>query len=985
MPMTPVKHGVSRGINPYVDDFAPHDEKPKALDIWNAAALQTIPGSIYQRIVMPDPDLPPAPQGWDPLDHLQGYEDYASQATQLQTPSDLAGWKARVDEERMNRAILQRSGFAGAGAELSMLAMDPTFLASIAVPEIGLARMARPARALVTAARGAAEAGVYEVGAQNLQETRTAGDALLSVGAGAVVGGVLGGIARRAKPSEVAALRESVQSDINVTMQSMGAAATERPTTLAAESLASGYKQVSAAISKVPLIHTDLDTVMASQSIRAKQVMQDLATIPAQLGKNAEGIATTQSVEVAIGRYQAILADMADLYRKNLSTVRKSLGMGEEEFGTAVSNAARNGDASAIKEVSEVARFWRSKIADPTKEAAQKLGLLGEDINVVGAVSYFTRRYNREQIRANQIAWRDTLMGWFSRTSDAAPVEISEAVNEVTKKILGMDVGQANFHVRIEASKAGPLKERTLDVPDELISQFLDNNPLRIAASYVNDIAPQIEMARRFGDIDMKEAISKVESEYNILRKKASESGDNKAMAALSKEEKEVKDSLLRVRDRVLGRASRISPESGEGERRAVMASRGWRNIVTSARLGATALTGGVMDATRIIVENGFLPTIQKLTQLVASPEFRALSKAQARRVGAAVEVALSRRVMAMYDGAITEGWTQKLSNSLYKYTGLNHLMDFNRTLACSLLEDRVLKVAAQLADGGKPKSFELSRLASLGLDENALREIASEVGQHGGEAGGVRVSGSADWGNKALADAYDNALLKESKIVVVEPGHADRVWWMDKETGKFIGQLKTFTLSAPARLASAPLSMIGTGNYSGAARFMGFMMAGGYLTHAIRQLLAGKQPTTDPASAANEAFTETGLAGIAPDILSPLARRAGFGESVRMADRNAASAFGGPALGSAIDAYDILYNRSHGGISASDLHAIRRMLPWQSAWMLRRGINAMEGELAESMGLKGADTASFVDRFVRTEAVLPANKRGGTGTGLPP
>jgi hypothetical protein len=372
------------------------------------------------------------------------------------------------------------------------------------------------------------------------------------------------------------------------------------------------------------------------------------------------------------------------------------------------------------------------------------------------------------------------------------------------------------------------------------------------------------------------------------------------------------------------------------------------------------------------------------MTRLAASPEFRALSKTQARRVGAAVEVALSRRVMVMYDGAITEGWTQKLSNSLYKYTGLNHIMDFNRTLACTLLEDRILKVAGQLAEGGRPRKFELARLATLGLDEDALTAISKEVGKHGGESGGMRVSGSADWGNKALADAYDNALLKESKIVVVEPGAADRVWWMDKELGKFIGQLKTFTLAAPARLTSGLASRVGTGQYGQAARFLGFMMVGGYLTHATRQLVAGKEPITDPLNAAKQAFGETGLAGVLPDLLDPLARTplgmrvmgaVGVDPSAKRADQNAFSAYGGPSAGTAADLIDIVWNRTANGISARDLHAIRRIMPWQNAWFLRRGINAAEGELAELMQLDGYDVASAGDRVMRTDPTFSANK----------
>jgi hypothetical protein len=113
------------------------------------------------------------------------------------------------------------------------------------------------------------------------------------------------------------------------------------------------------------------------------------------------------------------------------------------------------------------------------------------------------------------------------------------------------------------------------------------------------------------------------------------------------------------------------------------------------------------------------------------------------------------------------------------------------------------------------------------------------------------------------------------------------------------------------------------------------------------------------------------------------VARRVGlFGESVRYSDRNVLAAFGGPALGTISDAYDLTFNRTADGMSANDLRLLRRLLPYQNVWWLRRAINALEGETAEALDLKGAETRTFPDRFLETSPLLPATERGGTGTG---
>lgn len=992
------QNAVATGINSgLMLKAAAPEEDSSMLDVLAAASRQsTLAGAAYNRITMPDPDMPDAPPNWDPLDHIQGYEEYASDLAHALTPSDLQGKITRIQGMQADRRVLARSGIGGTAAELTLSVLDPSFLASAAVPEVAIARGARLATAVV---RGATGAAAYEAGLQGLQDGRSTQESVMNIASGALLSGVLGEILARTPKSATTKLRNAINDEF--VRSEAGAAAAARPTTLTEESLARGVKGLSKGMSQTPMIGTDLDKVMASESVTAHTVLQDLADVPQMLEKNLKGIATPNSVEAAVVRHDARVADFIDMAAEQWAAYRarvpKSERMSRGDFYTSIASASRRGDAIGIQEVDEAAQFLRKNVFDPLKSDAERFKLFaaqeegGKIGKPLGAESYFRRMYDREAIRANMAEWHQTLFSHFQNTTQAQRAEITAAVEDVTKRILGADVGQSNFMTKVMAPAAGPLKERTLDIPDALIEKFLVNDPVKVARAYVRDLAPQVELAKRFGDVDMKQQIQSITDEYNVKREKVREAGGeskeiSQALDHLTQQEQETQEALLRIRDRVLSRAGRLGQDASEGTRRAVKASRGWRNIVAASKLGGTAITGGAMDTAKIAAQYGFLPTVKKLTQLATSKEFRALSKTQARRAGSAVEVALSKRVQVAYDGAITEGWTQKMADGVYKYTGLNHITDFNRTLSATLLEDSVLKAAGKLSEGKALPKFERARLASLGLGEDELKAIAGQIAQHGGETGGIRVSGSADWTDKRLADIYDAAILKESKITVQQPGAADRVWWMDSETGKFIGQLKTFSLSSPTRLLSGGMQMAGNGEYAKAARFFGYMMIGGYLTHALRQVVAGKTPVTDPKTATFEAFTESGLGGVLPDVISPLGRRLGmFGESVRYSDRNALSAYGGPALGAMNDVYDFAFNRTQGGMSASDLHMLRRMLPYQNVWWLRREINALEGELAHGLDLEGADTANFADRLTRTDAVLAANQRGGTGTGIQP
>lgn len=971
----------------------PQEPAPSLLEVVGAAGRQaTLAGAAYQRfIALPDPDGPDAPPDFDPLDHVEGFEHYANRFIGAETPAEVEGIKSRIRAEEADREVLRRGGLGGPAAEIVLNLLDPSLLAAVAVPEIAIAKAARMGSVIRSALQGAAVAGTYETGMHALQETRTGTESGINVAAGAFLGGVLGVLIGRAPRETVNALNDTISRELSGAPRSeVGAARAAAATTLEQETLATGGETFSKAVGAVPLARTDLQVVLAAESTEARRVLQDLADVPVILEKNVQGIETPTSVESLIIRHEGRVGDFVtllnDQWRQYRSRVPRGERMSRADFEAAVASAARRGDESPIPEIQASAQQLRAQVFDPLKEAAQRLGLLPADVEVVGAESYFRRMYDRNRIRAERREW-DSILTKHFLTKGVTYAEARSIAEDVTRSILGADVGQANFNIRTHVPHAGPLHERVLDIPDELIERFLVNDPVKVASSYVRELAPQIEITRRFGDKDMTDAFHRVKDEYDVLRERLRDplqrETASEKLTRLEEQERRVMEALARVRDRLYGRAGRLAPDASEGTRRAVTALRGWRNLVASGKLGVVALTGGVTDLARIVAEFGFAPTMQKMTKLVTSREFRDLSKAQARRMGAAVEVALSRRVNVAFDGAITEGWTQRLADGVYRWSGLNHITDFNRTLSATLLEDKVLEAAAQVAAGKSLPKWTRTRLAALGLNRDTLRRIHGQVTNHGGKVDGIRVSGSADWDDVALAEIYDAAIVKESRIVVPEPGAADRVWWMDSEVGRVIGQLKSFAFAAPMKITLAAVQAAGQREYGYVARFIGAMMMGGYLAHALRQLTAGKEPTTDPKQAAAEAFTESGLAGVLPDIVSPVARRVGlFGESVRYSDRNVLAAFGGPALGTISDAYDFTFNRTADGMSANDLRLLRRLLPYQNVWWLRRAINALEGETAEALDLKGAETRTFPDRFLETSPLLPATERGGTGTG---
>ncbi|MFO1465723.1 MAG: hypothetical protein U1F35_04655 [Steroidobacteraceae bacterium] len=120
-----------------------------------------------------------------------------------------------------------------------------------------------------------------------------------------------------------------------------------------------------------------------------------------------------------------------------------------------------------------------------------------------------------------------------------------------------------------------------------------------------------------------------------------------------------------------------------------------------------------------------------------------------------------------------------------------------------------MLKAAEKVATGKSLDAFTRTRLAAAGLGEQELRGIHSQASQFGGTYENMRVSGSALWHDGELARIYDAAVLKESRVQVMQPGAADRVWWMDSELGKVLGQIKSFSIVDNQRHAGGAEGLI--------------------------------------------------------------------------------------------------------------------------------------------------------------------------------
>lgn len=117
----------------------------------------------------------------------------------------------------------------------------------------------------------------------------------------------------------------------------------------------------------------------------------------------------------------------------------------------------------------------------------------------------------------NSIAEPDLFVNRYLMPDELTKMEISAAADEVIDTILGAAHTGRIFVGNEAVFTRGPLKERTFHIPDALIEDYLEKNIARVAQRYVRQMAPDVELSKTFGSIDMQRAFDRVNADYDRL------------------------------------------------------------------------------------------------------------------------------------------------------------------------------------------------------------------------------------------------------------------------------------------------------------------------------------------------------------------------------------------------------------------------------------------------------------------------------------
>jgi hypothetical protein len=375
--------------------------------------------------------------------------------------------------------------------------------------------------------------------------------------------------------------------------------------------------------------------------------------------------------------------------------------------------------------------------------------------------------------------------------------------------------------------KSGPLKERTLPVPDEVLEPWLENDIGSIAQKYVRSMLGQIEVARKFGSTTMEDEIAEVTDAYRAARESVNAAGDVKAAVEaigqnpsikdafeawrrgepeakvtkeriatwLEKREQSDKDDILAGRDLLLGRYAMEENQSDLGKISRVAIAYNF------ARYMGGYIVGSLTDIYRPAMVHGLGHYLNHgIKPLITNLEGVKLAAKEAQKAGVGVErwthayVTSAAGIGDPYaQGTGLERLMDKVSKTAATWNGMTLFNDFTRSIGGIDAMDKILIAATKKTD--------TPYLAMLGIDPGMAQRIADQFKLHGRDIRGTLVAETDNWTDKEAVRMFRAAVSKDVNSMFVERSVGDVPLFVNRPLGRMITQFRTFNMASNQRV----------------------------------------------------------------------------------------------------------------------------------------------------------------------------------------
>lgn len=587
-------------------------------------------------------------------------------------------------------------------------------------------------------------------------------------------------------------------------------------------------------------------------------------------------------------------------------------------------------------------------------DAENKLPALQRSLDILDNPRKFRNEHRRLTRTANSLTRYDRIrQSALNRMTPLEREEIDAAADDIINKIIGAPSGIVPSELIPEGlvKRAGFTKDRTLNIPDERIKDYLESDVNYVMENYIRQVAPEIELTAKFGRVDMEDQIKAITEEYNQLIADATTPKERSRLEA--RREADLRD-IRAMRDRLLGTYGAPKDPSTFF----VRAGRVARHVNFLRLLGGMTISS-LPDMARPIMQHGLRSALKPLGKMLTDIGAMRIVKADLREMGIGLEYALSSRSKVIADlsdpysrRSYLERGLQWSSQKFGNLTLMNQYTDTMKMWSGVITQSKVLRAANTLDAGGSLSKREIKKLAHIGIDESMLKRIADQFKRHGEDLDGMLTGHSHLWDDRVVRETFQAAVLKDVRTTVITPGIGDTPLMMSSELGKIVMQFKTFFFATHNRALVSGIQSGDASFYYGAL----LQVALGSLVYVLKAKMAGRDINTEPANLVKEGLDWSGMMGWLGEPNNVLENLSGgtYGMSAmfggppasRYQSRNGIGALLGPTFDLGGDIKNITSGVLNGEFDDREVRSVRKLLPFQNLFYLSPLLNQVEEQM---------------------------------------
>lgn len=551
--------------------------------------------------------------------------------------------------------------------------------------------------------------------------------------------------------------------------------------------------------------------------------------------------------------------------------------------------------------------------------------------------------------------------------------ELDARANEIVDRILGTPDGRLPYDAASGGPKnmatpeagemRGSLRSRDFAIPTNLVRDLIEDDAEHILSTVTRTMLPDMALVERFGDVDMTEAMKKIVEESAA---KAARTTNAKELAAIEKEKQALLRDVAATRDRIRGTFGFSQDATGRNIARYAQVAKNF-NVITD--LGTAALNS-MGDAAGVVFRHGFVNTFRDgwapfFQRMLTTAQAGEADKRQLRAMLLAVETQTNLRGHSVADvaenyrpGTRFERAVRWAADKSQIINGQTFWTDWTKGIAATVGSSEMLRAAERVALG-KATTKDISNLAESSIDEAMAGRIHKAYADGGGaKVDGARLPNTDQWKDRGAARAFEAALQREVDMTVITPG-LEKPLWMSKPVASLLGQFKAFIAAANERMLIANLQRSDWNTLQGL--FAAVTL--GMLSYRLYTLVSGQKASERPQDWVKEGISRSGVMGWFDEInsmgakftrgQSDMYRAIGADKPLsRMQSRGVLGTFAGPTANKIERLAQIGGAAATGEWSASDTTAVRRLLPFQNLFMIRKLLDEVEKGVNHQIGI---------------------------------